>query len=265
LNQGLDDAINKISWSQDANTYRVVFLVGDAPPHMDYQDDVKYPTTVAAAAAKGIVVNTIQCGAMRETVKPWQEIAALGHGRYFTVDQAGSAVAIDTPFDAKMATLSAELDATRLYYGSADEQKAMTGKLEASARLRSAASPAAQARRGEFNASAAGASNFLGGKDLVDDVASGRVELDRVPAAELPPSIAALPRAEQEVVVGGAATKRQDLQRQIAELAKERDAFIKQKLGETGRAAGSLDQKIYDAVREQAAPVGLEYDGGPKF
>jgi hypothetical protein len=86
-----------------------------------------------------------------------------------------------------------------------------------------------------------------------------------VPAAELPPSIAALPRAEQEVVVGGAATKRQDLQRQIAELAKERDAFIKQKLDETGRAAGSLDQKIYDAVREQAAPVGLEYDGGPKF
>jgi Mg-chelatase subunit ChlD len=265
VNQGLDDAINKISWSQDANTYRVVFLVGDAPPHMDYQDDVKYPTTVAAAAAKGIVVNTIQCGAMRETVKPWQEIAALGHGRYFTVDQAGSAVAIDTPFDAKMATLSAELDATRLYYGSADEQKAMTGKLEASARLRAAASPAAQARRGEFNASAAGASNFLGGKDLVDDVVSGRVELDKVPAAELPPAIAALPRAEQEVVVGGAATKRQDLQRQIAELAKERDAFIKQKLGETGRAAGSLDQKIYDAVREQAAPVGLVYDGGPKF
>src|SRR5262249_15682446 len=78
VNQALDDAINKISWSQDAGTYRVVFLVGDAPPHMDYQDDVKYPATMAAAAAKGIVVNTIQCGGMRETVKPWQEIAALG-------------------------------------------------------------------------------------------------------------------------------------------------------------------------------------------
>src|SRR5262249_43726611 len=108
VNQALDDAINKISWSQDASTYRVVFLVGDAPPHMDYQDDVKYPTTVAAAAAKGIVVNTIQCGNIRETVKPWQEIASLGHGRYFTVDQAGSAVAVATPFDDKIATLSAE-------------------------------------------------------------------------------------------------------------------------------------------------------------
>ena len=26
-----------------SNAYKVVFLVGDAPPHMDYQDDVKYP------------------------------------------------------------------------------------------------------------------------------------------------------------------------------------------------------------------------------
>ena len=108
-------------------------------------------------------------------------------------------------------------------------------------------------------------SNLIGGKDLVDDVASGRVKLDAVPAAELPPSIAALPRAEQEIVVTGANIKRQDLQRQIAELAKDRDAFIKQKVEATGGAAGSLNQKIYDAVREQAATKGLEYDGGPKF
>jgi Mg-chelatase subunit ChlD len=265
VNQALDDAINKISWSQDASTYRVVFLVGDAPPHMDYQDDAKYPVIVASAAAKGIVVNTIQCGGMRETVKPWQEIAALGHGRYFTVDQAGSAVAIATPFDAKIATLSAELDSTRLYYGSVEEQKAMAGKLEASERLRASASPAAQARRGVFNASESGKSNLLGGRDLVDDVASGRVALDAVPAADLPKAIADLPRAEQEVVVTGNAIKRQDLQRQIAELAKDRDAFIKKQVEATGGAAGSLDQKIYDAVREQAATKGLEYDGGPKF
>jgi Mg-chelatase subunit ChlD len=266
VNQALDDSLNRISWSQDANTYRVVFLVGDAPPHMDYQDDVKYSTTVAAAAARGIVVNTIQCGNMRETVKPWQEIAALGHGRYFTVDQAGSAVAIGTPFDAQLASLSADLDSTRLYYGSDEEKAAVAGKLEASAALRASASPAAQARRGVFNASESGKSNLLGGKDLVEDVASGRIDnLAAVPEAELPKSIAALPRAEQEAAVKETAKKRQDLQHQIAELAKDRDAFIKKKVEEAGGAAGSLDQKIYDAVREQAAPVGLEYDGGPKF
>jgi Mg-chelatase subunit ChlD len=265
VNQALDDAINRISWSQDASTYRVVFLVGDAPPHMDYQDDVKYPTTVAAAAAKGIVVNTIQCGNMRETVKPWQEIAALGHGRYFTVDQAGSAIAVATPFDDQIATLAAELDSTRLYYGSDEEKAKMAPKAAASAALRAESSPAAQARRGVFNASEAGTSNLLGGKDLAEDVASGAVAFAAVPEAELPKSIAALPRDKQEAAVAETAKKRQDLQHQIAELAKDRDAFIKKEIDAHGGAAGSLDQKIYDAVREQAAPVGLEYDGGPKF
>jgi hypothetical protein len=202
---------------------------------------------------------------MRETVKPWQEIASLGHGRYFTVDQAGSAVAVATPFDDKIATLSAELDSTRLYYGSDEEKAAMAGKLEASERLRGSASPAAQARRGVFNASEAGASNLIGGRDLAQDVAAGAVAFATVPEAELPKSIAALPRDKQEAAVAETAKKRQDLQHQIAELAKDRDVFIRKEIDAHGGAAGSLDQKIYDAVREQAAPVGLEYDGGPKF
>jgi Mg-chelatase subunit ChlD len=46
VNQALHDAVHRISWSQDENTYRVVFLVGDAPPHMDYGDDVPYAETV---------------------------------------------------------------------------------------------------------------------------------------------------------------------------------------------------------------------------
>ena len=61
------------------------------------------------------------------------------------------------------------------------------------------------------------------------------------------------------------AEKRKALQGEIAKLAKERDAFIKDKVEAAGGAKGSLDQQIYDAVREQAAPVGLKYEGGPKF
>jgi Mg-chelatase subunit ChlD len=72
VNKGLFDAVQKMSWSQDPQAYKVVFLVGDAPPHMDYQDDVKYPEVVAAAVAKGIVVNTIQCGREPDTIAPWR-------------------------------------------------------------------------------------------------------------------------------------------------------------------------------------------------
>jgi uncharacterized protein YegL len=265
VNEALAAAIDRISWSQDQSTYRVVFLVGDAPPHMDYQDDVKYSEVVAAAVARGIVVNTIQCGSLSDTVAPWQHIAALGRGRYFTVEQAGSAVAIETPFDASIATLAAELDGTRLYYGSAEQRAAMTAKVDATTRLNEEASVAARARRGAFNVSSAGEANLLGDRELVDDVASGRVDLAAVPPAQLPASIAALPPLAQSEVIAQAAQKREELKRQIAKLAAERDAYIEKQVDAAGGADASLDQQIYEAVREQAAPLGLDYENGPRF
>ncbi|HZF27638.1 MAG TPA: vWA domain-containing protein [Gammaproteobacteria bacterium] len=265
VNKGLFDAVYKMSWSEDPQAYKVVFLVGDAPPHMDYQDDVKYPEVVAAAVQKGIVVNTIQCGRASDTVTPWQQIASLGHGRYFTVDQAGGAVAIATPFDGELAKLAAELDSTRLYYGTERERATMDRKVAATSELHEAASPAAQARRAAFNASASGAANLLGDKDLVNDVATGRVDLAAVPAVELPASIAALPPEQQAQELKERSEKREKLQHQINELAGERDEFIAAKVKEQGGAEGSLDVQIYDAVREQGKAAGLSYEGGPKF
>jgi uncharacterized protein YegL len=265
VNEALEAAIHRMSWSEDQSAYKVVFLVGDAPPHMDYQDDLKYPQIVAAAAAKGIVVNTIQCGTMSDTVAPWRHIAALGRGRYFTVEQAGSAVAIETPFDAPIATLAARLDGTRLYYGSSAQQDAMAAKVDATTRLTEQASVTARARRGAFNVSAAGSANLLGEHELVDDVASGRVDLAAVPAAELPAAIAALPAEERSGRLAAAARTREELKREIAALAAERDAYLEAHVEAAGGADASLDQQIYDAVREQAAPLGLEYESGPRF
>jgi len=226
VNEALEAAIERMSWSQDQSTYKVVFLVGDAPPHMDYQDDVKYSQVVATAVAKGIVVNTIQCGSLGDTVAPWQHIAALGRGRYFTVEQAGSAVAVETPFDVEIATLAAELDSTRLYYGSREQQAAMASKVDATARLTEEASVAARARRGAFNVSSAGEANLLGESELVDDVASGRVDIAAVPPAELPATVAALPVEERRELVAQTAQKREELKEQISALAAQRDAYI---------------------------------------
>jgi hypothetical protein len=202
---------------------------------------------------------------MSETATPWQHIAAIGRGRYFTVEQAGSAVAIETPFDAQIATLAAELDATRLYYGSADERAEKEIKVTATRRLTEEASVAARARRGAFNVTESGAANAFGERELVADVASGRVDLNDVPAAELPPAVAALPAEQQSELLAQTAAKREELQKQIAALAAERDAYIETEIEVTGAAASSLDQKIYDAVRAQAAPLGLDYADGPSF
>ena len=49
VNEALDVAVNKLQWTTGSETRRIVFLVGDAPPHMDYAQDTKYPKTLAVA------------------------------------------------------------------------------------------------------------------------------------------------------------------------------------------------------------------------
>jgi len=260
VNQALYDAIHKVSWSNDSNVYRVVFLVGDAPPHMDYGNDVKYPVTLAVAAKKGIVVNAIQSGQHQFTRPAWQEIAALGHGEYFQVEASGNAVAVSTPFDEKLSRLAAELEDTRLYYGDAETKKAQKAKLDANARLRKELSTEALARRDTFNATASGKANLLGESELVDAISSGRVELDEIEEENLPASLQAMAPAEQIVVITEQAQRRDQLQQEIKKLSASRNDFIKEKIAAEGGADDSLDEKIYRAVKDQAASIGLTYD-----
>ncbi|MGD8339506.1 MAG: vWA domain-containing protein [Gammaproteobacteria bacterium] len=265
VNLALHDAVNRISWSQDPSSYQVIFLVGDAPPHMDYEGEAQYPDIVRAATAKGLVVNTVQCGDMQQTIGPWTEIARLGNGRYMQVAQSGDAFTVATPFDDEIAQLSAELDDTRLFYGDDAEMTLLEGKVAATDRLEAFASAASRARRAVFNATEAGYRNLFGDQDLVEDVTKGQVSLDAVPEAELPAGFRELNRVEQQRLIGELAERRSELQVRIDELAESRAAFIDERVEEEGGAAGSLDRQIYDAVREQSAPKGLSFEGGPEF
>jgi Mg-chelatase subunit ChlD len=260
VNQALYDAVHKVSWSNDSNVYRVVFLVGDAPPHMDYDNDVKYPVTLAAATKKGIVVNAIQSGQHQFTRPAWQKIASLGHGEYFQVEDSGNAVAVSTPFDEKLSRLAAELEDTRLYYGDEETKKAQKSKLDANTRLRKELSSQALARRDTFNATASGKTNLLGESELVDAISSGRVELDEIEEENLPASLQAMAPAEQMEVITEQAQRRNELQQEIKKLSASRSSFIKEKIAAEGGADDSLDEKIYRAVKDQSASKGLTYD-----
>jgi Mg-chelatase subunit ChlD len=86
VNKALYDAVQEINWSNDPNTLKMIFLVGDAPPHMDYADELQYPEICKMAVAKDIVINTIQCGNSPETRKYWIDIARLGEGSYVQIE-----------------------------------------------------------------------------------------------------------------------------------------------------------------------------------
>jgi len=260
VNQALYDAVNRISWSDDESVYKVAFLIGDAPPHMDYIDDVKFPATIERAKQKGIVVNTIQSGQNHSTAPVWQSIAQLGDGKYFQVENSGNAVAVATPFDKKLSELAASLEQTRLYYGDEEAKKSQKLKSEATNKLYDELSEAALARRATYNATASGESNFLGKGELVDAISSGRVELDDIDKDDMPASLQALAPEEQMEIINDQARRRDKIKSDIKKLSESRSDYIRQEIAAQGSVSESLDEKIFGAVKEQAKRKGLVYE-----
>lgn len=260
VNQALYDAINRISWSEDDSVYKVAFLIGDAPPHMDYNNDVKFPVTLEMAKRKGIIVNTIQSGQNHSTAPVWKHIAQLGYGEYFQVENSGNAIAVVTPYDKKLSELAASLEDTRLYFGNKEEKANQKKRNEATIKLHDELSEAALARRATFNATASGESNFLGKGELVDAISSGRIELDDIDKDDMPASLQALAPAAQMEVITNQARQRELIKHDIQKLSESRNAYIVEQIGTRDDAKESLDEKIYSAVKKQAKTKGLIYE-----
>jgi len=129
VNEALDVAVNKLRWTLSGDTRRIVFLVGDAPPHMDYAQDTKYPTTLAVAKQKDIIVNAVLAGTARDTERVWRDIAQNGNGRFIPIPQdGGQVVIIETPYDDDIIILQREINGTVIPYGPARAAKAHRGQ-----------------------------------------------------------------------------------------------------------------------------------------
>ncbi len=259
VNQALSDAVTKLSWSQDRSTLKLVFLVGDAPPHMDYAQDEPYTRIVQAAVKKDLVIDTIQCGADTETARVWQEIARLGEGKFVALGQTGDMVAMATPLDGEIAALSRELGKTAVGYGDDTRRKEVEAKLSAAAE---APAPVA-ADKASFAARGGASGGIVTGEgDLVADVATGKAKIENVPAASLPPALQAMAPEERANYVKQQVEKRADLTRQMNELVGKRDAFLadeRARVAASG-AKDSFDGTVAETVREQAKKKGIVYE-----
>ncbi len=137
VNKGLYDAVNSLSWSSDASTLKIIYLVGDSPPHDEYTDTPRYAELARAAIGKGIYINTVLCGGSGETEKVWRDVARLAEGRYFQIAQDGGVTEIATPYDDRLAELNTALVNTVVVYGTSAQQARATELNSAASRLQS--------------------------------------------------------------------------------------------------------------------------------
>jgi Mg-chelatase subunit ChlD len=259
VNEGLHRAVETMDWESGEDVYRVVFLVGDAPPHMDYDDDIKYAESCRLALKKKIFINTIQCGAIQETTPIWKEIAELASGRYASIPQSGGVVLPESPFDKEIAELSVQMDATRVFYGNFLQKSEQTQRSANAGIIYADASLQSIAQRAAFNTCPSGMANFCGGQELVSDVTEGRVKIEDLQKTLLPDNIRELSLEKLKSHIYEKLGERNRHQSQIIKLTEKRQSWLAEELAKTGKERPEIDRIIFETIQLQASKSGIRF------
>lgn len=251
VNEALDESVRKLKWTKDEKTKRIIFLVGDAPPHMDYPNTWQYPQILKRANEDKITVNTIQAGDDPDTTKVWREIAQLGHGRYMAIPQdGGNITVIETPFDNEIIVVQQDIDKTVIPYGSRTVQAEVQSKMDAKA----AAPASVKVDNSRYYSKKGGAKEVVtGGGDLVADVKNGTKKLDGIKDTELPDNLRGKSVKEKQDYLDQQSEERGKLEEKMADLVSKRDAFIAKKQAEKSddKDTDSFDTAVKETLVEQ--------------
>jgi hypothetical protein len=249
------DAVRDLSLSKDKSALKLIFVCGNEPASQDPL--VKLKEAADFAIAHGVVINPIYCGNPDDNdARDWRQFAALCGGRFASIDQNKSQVAIATPFDKPLAELGVKLNRTYVYYGKGGESKAEAQKL-ATKLAKSQGAPVAANRTLSQN------SGLYQGKnsawDLVDRLKEDpKLDIAKLPESELCEELRKLPPAERSAYVKNMAAKREQLQKEINTLDAKRRAFIAAEQKRNPRPADrAFDAAINEALRAQAATKGI--------
>jgi hypothetical protein len=243
------DAIDQLEWSKDKRALKMIFVCGNEPADQDRQVHLK--DVADKAVRQGIIINTIYCGPVNHPeTKLWREFAVLCEGRFACIDQDQGTVAINTPFDKELATLSVKLNQTFVFCGKdanalCENQK----RQDANAASQGAAVAAGRA------VSKGGALYHFEASDLVERLKNDpKFDVKKVPVDELTEELKKMTPEQREKHVKKQLAERETLQKQIGELGKKREAFVSAERKKNGsKADKAFDEAVRTALRQQAA------------
>lgn len=253
VNEALDVAVNKMQWTSGGDTRRIVFLVGDAPPHMDYAQDTKYPVTLQVAKQKDIIVNAVLAGDAADTARIWRDIAQHGNGRFIPIPQdGGQVVIIETPYDEDIIILQREINGTVIPYGPRALQKRTEDKTKQLSQVAAAAPSQASEMASYINKRSKYTSEAVTGDgDLVADVSAGRNSFSTIKEEDLPDNLRAMKPEARIEEVNKQMTQRKALNEKLAALVAKRDKYVADARARAPSKASSFDRAVEDTLKAQ--------------
>jgi hypothetical protein len=239
-------ALNELSWSDDPDTLRQIFVAGNESADQDRTH--KVADVMKRARAKDVFVNTIYCGneGTRDAIS-WNTVAKQGNGMFASIDHNNGTVAMQSPYDAKLAALSSKLNRTYVGYGMkgrrAKNNQVKQDKNALSSHSSTAASRALAKAGGAYNAS---------GWDLIDARKTGK--LNKIAKAEMPAEVQGFSNEEMDDYLDKKEAERNKLRAEIKTLSSKRKSYVTKEMKAKGKSEKkSFDYNIRRAVQAQAA------------
>ncbi len=248
-------AITELSWEDDPNTYKAIFIAGNEPFTQGPIDPMQ---ACRDAVAKGIVVNTIHCGPRQQGISgSWNEGAAHGGGEFMVIDQDRAVRHTPAPQDPRIAELGLKLNNTYIGYGRNRDESMRRQRAADDGAIANADTGAAVER-----AVAKASTNYHNATwDLVDATREQHIDLAQIPAADLPDELQGLTPEQLKTRVDAAARERAAIQKEIADLNRARAAFLEEEGKKQAAAQGekTLDEVMVETARSQAAKLGYAF------
>jgi hypothetical protein len=249
--QVIAEATKGLNWSHSPDDMKLIFIAGNEE---FTQGKVDFHGACKNAIAQGIIVNTIFCGDKQEGIRTnWKDGADLADGRFMSIDQNSQVADIPAPQDKEIAELGTQLNKTYISYGRAGEAgAARQGAQDANL----AAAPTANVQRQVAKAQAVYSNT---GWDLVDATKEGVVDLEKVPAKDLPAEMKKMTPDQRKTYVAENAKKRAEIQTKIKKLDQDRKKYVAAEMKKTPAGANTLDAAVISAVRDVGTKQGYKF------
>ena len=213
------DATKQLNWSKRTNDMKLIYIAGN---ESFAQGSISYKEAISDALKNNIYINTIFCGGYQEGITIlWKNGADVGKGKYFNIDSNQAIKYIVTPYDDKISQCNVRINETYIAYGSLGVAK-KSNQIAQDANAESISS----SNYAERVVSKSKAVYKNDSWDLVDKAKSDKSIVDKLKKEELPTELKNKSKEEIKQYIDKKANEREQVQKEMAELAKKRQEYI---------------------------------------
>ena len=250
--QVINTSLDQLDWNTSNDDLKLIFIAGNEP---FTQGGVNFHDACYRAKNKGIIINTIYCGDFREGVQTsWKKGADITGGEYMSINQDCKTVYVTSPYDDRITKLNNRLNDTYVSYGRLGREKKQN-------QVRQDANASSIDKVNAVKRSVSKASHVYKNEswDLVDAAEQEDFEIAEVKEEALPAAMKGMSNSEKVQYVDTKKKERKQIQKEIIELNKKREAYVKKQQTENASET-ALDDVMLKAIKTQAKSKNFKFE-----